>query len=265
MDKWAVMGSPITHSLSPRLHHYFARVTGIPLQYETREVKPAELPAALHQLQAAGFRGCHLTAPLKAFAMALCEPSPAAQLAGSVNCITFDTNRWCGENYDGIGLITDLINHGLTLRDKHIAILGAGGAVRGILAPLLATQPTRVVLINRTLQHAEQLAQLFATHGNLQVATLQQPQSAHFDLVIQATSAAHHATDIPLPFTSLSDSFCYDLNYGAAAEKFFQQARALGATHLVDGFGMLAAQAAENFQRCYGVYPPIRGLTANTL
>lgn len=258
MDRYAVLGQPIAHSLSPRIHTLFAAQTGMTLRYEAIEVSAEGLDEHLCGLHAQGYCGLNLTLPHKVLALALCETRSArAERAGAVNTLVRSGPGWHGENTDGVGLVRDLRhNLGLAIGGKRLLVLGAGGASRGILEPLLAEKPAELVISNRNPWKPEQLAADFKVLGPIRPCTHLALKGDVFDLVINATSAGHDGEAPRLPPGLLAPgAFAYDLNYGKAALPFLDWAAAQGAARSCDGLGMLVEQAAEAFQLWRGVRP----------
>ncbi|MDB5986677.1 MAG: shikimate dehydrogenase [Nevskia sp.] len=258
MDRYAVLGQPVAHSLSPRIHALFAEQSGAQLSYEAIEVAPAALAETLARLHAEGYAGLNLTLPHKIAAVSLCETRSArAAAVGSVNTLIRSDGGWHGGNTDGAGLVRDLReNLRLTLAGQRILLLGAGGAARGVLAPLLNEQPAELVIAGRTPWRPEELATEFKALGPVRPCTFLALKGDHFDLVINATSAGHSGVAPGLPADVLNaDAAAYDLSYGRAAEPFLQRARALGATRTFDGLGMLVEQAAAAFALWRGQRP----------
>ncbi len=281
--RYAVFGNPIAHSRSPWIHRRFAEQTGLPLRYEAILAPREGFAAALDAFQAAGGRGANVTLPFKEEAWRLCDERTArAECAGAVNTLVLrDDGTRFGDNTDGVGLVRDLtVNLGLTLAGRHILLLGAGGAGRGILAPLLGERPAALHIANRTAAKALRLAaearglgpvsgggldQLpdlpFDLLGLLRVfvdsdVILAQPLGPPFDLLVNATSAGIGGALPALPDGLLGpDAVCYDLAYGAAARPFLRWAQGQGARAASDGTGMLVEQAAESFAIWHGVRP----------
>lgn len=257
MDKYAVLGQPVAHSISPRIHAAFAQALGAQLSYEKLEVAPAELAATLARLHEEGYAGLNLTVPLKSAAVALCKTlSERARVAGAVNTLIRDPDGWRGDNTDGAGLIRDLrANLGVALEGRRVLILGAGGAARGILAPLLQQKPAFLALAGRTPWKPEEVAAAFKTIGPVAPRTFLALKGDRFDLIINATSAGHQgeAPRLP-PGVIAAGTMAYDLSYGKAAEPFLALARAQGAV-AHDGLGMLVEQAAESFLLWRGLRP----------
>jgi shikimate dehydrogenase len=261
IDHYAVMGNPVAHSKSPIIHAAFAGQTGQALQYKAILVgtnKTGEFAQAVQAFQAAGGKGLNITVPFKQTAWALANIRlERAERAGAVNTLWFDEQRRCiGDNTDGIGLVRDLTqNHGYQIEGQRVLILGAGGAVRGVLAPLLAAKPSQCVIANRTVSKAETLAKLFAPLGNITASTYNALQSKSFDLIINGTSASLQGELPPLPGGLLAeDGWGYDMMYAGTPTLFVQWAQEQGAVAL-DGLGMLVEQAAESFYLWRSVKP----------
>ena len=265
MDRYAVLGQPIAHTKSPLIHSRFAAQTGVDLRYEAFEVAPAELAATLARLHAEGWQGFNLTLPHKTAVAALCEArSEAAERAGAVNTLIRTEAGWRGDNTDGAGLVRELRdNLRIVLRDRRVVVLGAGGAARGILAPLLAEAPRELVISNRNPWKPEEIAAALKPLGNIVPRTHLSLKGDRFDVVINATSAGHDGTMPRLPPGIFSDgALAYDLNSGAAATPFLEWAQAQGAARLSDGLGMLVEQAAESFRLWRGVRPDTAAVLA---
>ena len=265
-DRYAVMGNPVAHSKSPRIHAQFARETGQDLVYETLLVEPGHFPEAVKNFFAAGGKGLNITVPFKQEAWALAGAhSQQAALAGAVNVLFCDAaGQLQGHNTDGIGLVRDICrNHGGVLAGKSVLILGAGGATRGILLPILQEQPGAICIANRTLSKAQELAQLFSPYGNISACGFDSLKGQHFDWVINATAASLQGELPPLPAGLLnSGAWCYDLMYSKEPTVFCQWARQQGAQQALDGLGMLVEQAAEAFLLWRGVRPTTAGVLA---
>jgi shikimate dehydrogenase len=255
MLHFAVLGHPVAHSRSPALHGGFAAQCGIDLRYEALDVAPEALADTLARLHAEGYRGLNLTLPHKQAALALCESlSEAAQQAGAVNTLVRTDTGWHGDNTDGAGFIEDLRALGVGVAGKTVLIVGAGGAARGLIAPLLAEQPSQLVLSSRNPWKPESLAQQFA---GLVPRTHLAMKGDRFDLVINATSAGHQGQMPRLPLGLATGSVVYDLSYGEAHAPCLAWAESQGASAVYDGLGMLKRQAALAFQRWLGVLPSV--------
>jgi shikimate dehydrogenase len=257
MDRYVVIGNPVSHSLSPAIHARFAAQTGDALEYGTLAVPLADFAHEAARFFAGGGAGANVTLPFKveAFRFAA-RASERARLAGAANFLARRGDVIEADNTDGAGLVADLVrNLGITLRGRSILLLGAGGAARGVVAPLLAQQPARLTIANRTAQRARELAQMFATHGPVDAAALQSIPETRYDLVVNATSTSTHGETLELPGHVLGDhALAYDMAYGPAAHAFLAQARARGA-RACDGLGMLVEQAAESFRLWRGKSP----------
>ena len=258
-DQYAVMGNPIAHSKSPHIHALFAKQTSQRLVYTAIQVNHGGFKQAVGNFQASGGKGLNVTVPFKREAWELAdERSARAQRAGAVNTIGFRAGGVLfGDNTDGAGLIRDLRdNSGATLTGQRVLILGAGGAVRGILAPLLEERPALLVVANRTADRATELAREFATLGPVSGCGFEALPGKQFDLLINGTSASLQGDLPPLPNDLMTPgAFCYDLMYSAQPTTFMHWAHQQGAAHVLDGLGMLVEQAAEAFFVWRGVRP----------
>lgn len=264
-DLYAVMGNPIAHSKSPQIHSAFAEQTGEGVIYSAMLVPMDGFDDAVSQFFRRGGKGLNVTVPFKEEAFRYADlHSERAQRAQAVNTLVMQADgQLLADNTDGVGLLTDLtVNHGIELAAKRILLLGAGGAVRGVLQPLLAQQPAEVVIANRTLAKAQTLATDFADLGNLQGCGFDQ-LSGNFDVAINGTSASLNGELPPLP-AGLVDGHtaCYDMMYGADMTVFNQWAQQQGAAITLDGLGMLVEQAAEAFALWRGVRPDTREVIA---
>lgn len=260
-DLYAVIGHPISHSKSPRIHSLFASQTGEPVKYTAIQAPLDGFAEALQQFFERGGKGLNVTVPFKEQAWQLADRRAGrAEKAGAANTLYYDdSGQLIADNTDGQGLVRDLTeNHAVTLCGKRILILGAGGAVRGVLGPLLAQQPASLTIANRTVDKAEALAELFAGEaGNTKLTAcgFDQP-SQPFDIIINGTSASLHGNLPPLSATVIgADTLVYDMMYSAQTTRFNQWALEQGAIKAVDGLGMLVEQAAESFRIWRGVAP----------
>ncbi|MFB1010353.1 MAG: shikimate dehydrogenase [Thiopseudomonas sp.] len=261
MQKYAVFGNPIAHSQSPFIHGLFARQTGQQLTYEALLAPLDDFAGSLQAFFAEGGCGANVTVPFKEQAFALAdELSERARRAGAVNTlIKLDDGRIRGDNTDGAGLVNDLLQNGVALAGQRILLLGAGGAARGVLEPLLAQKPAELAIANRTVAKAEQLAGEFADLGPV-VACGFDWIDAPVDLIINATSASLQGELPPLAPTLIKPghTLCYDMMYGKDTTAFNRWAQKLGAAHTLDGLGMLVGQAAEAFYVWTGQRPDTR-------
>ncbi len=253
IDQYAVMGNPIKHSKSPLIHTLFAEQTKQLLSYKTILVETEEngFVNAVQKFQQVGGKGLNITVPFKEIAWrSVTSLSERAKLAGAINTIWFDEQGiHHGDNTDGIGLIRDLTqNHNCQIQAKKVLVLGAGGAVRGILEPLLAANPVHCVIANRTVLKAEKLAELFADLGNINASSYDDLAGQSYGLIINGTSTSLQGKIPPLPDGLINENgWCYDLMYANSATPFMQWAKNQGATNILDGLGMLVEQAAESF------------------
>jgi shikimate dehydrogenase len=258
MDRYGVFGNPIGHSKSPLIHGMFAAQTGEQLSYEALLAPLDDFAGYARAFFATG-RGGNVTVPFKEEAYRLAdELSERARRAGAVNTLKkLDDGRLLGDNTDGAGLVRDLtVNAGLDLADKRILLLGAGGAVRGVLEPLLAERPQSLTIANRTVEKAEQLAREFADLGPVAAAGFDW-LSEPVDLIINGTSASL-AGELPPIDSSLiqpGHTVCYDMMYAKQPTAFNRWAAEHGAACCIDGLGMLVEQAAEAFFVWRGVRP----------
>ncbi len=257
MDRYAVIGHPIAHSLSPQIHAQFAAATNQLLSYEAIAVPPEQLMATLQSLHQQNYLGLNVTLPHKLDVMSQCEQlTERAQLAGAVNTLLRSEHGWHGDNTDGEGLVRDLARLGYAVRHQRVLVLGAGGAVRGILGPLLAAQPAELVVSNRNPWKPEALAEAFKPIGTLRPCTHLALKGDRFDLIIHATAAGHAGGFPKLPGQLLAaGGACYDLSYGQAHVPFRAWAETQNAARIADGLGMLVEQAAAAFERWRGVRP----------
>lgn len=249
-DFYAVVGNPIGHSKSPAIHTAFAEQTGQDLKYEALLF---ELDFFAEQARAffeAGGRGLNVTVPFKLDAWQFAEIlSKRAKRAGSVNTLMIGKDKKIyGDNTDGVGLVRDILqNHGGVIEGKRVLVLGAGGAVRGVLEMILAEKPQTLVIANRTVSKAQALADEFTDLGSVTAIGFEE-LSSQFDLVINGTAASLQGDLPPLPTGILADgAWCYDMMYGADETPFNAWAREHGAARMMDGLGMLVEQAAESF------------------
>ncbi|MDJ0747994.1 MAG: shikimate dehydrogenase [Woeseiaceae bacterium] len=264
-DRYGVMGYPVSHSRSPLIHRLFAMQTDQDIQYELLQVSPEKLETAVRQFQRTGGKGLNITLPHKAEVARLCDYlSERASTAGAVNTLSFVDSEIHGDNTDGIGLLRDLaVNLGVQLESANILVLGAGGATRGIIGPLLEMQPASLLIANRTVGKAESIARHFKRWGPVSACSFDDvPVDTDYDLIINATSASFKGETPPYPEHAVSPgTFCYDLSYGLTPTPFSVWAREHGAARSVMGWGMLVEQAAESFN----IWRKIRPDTAPVL
>lgn len=258
-DRYAVVGYPIKHSWSPFIHGMFARQTGQHLTYTRMEVAPDDFPAEIARFFAEGGRGLNITVPHKQVASLLTRHrTKRARVAAAVNTIAAQNDGLLGDNTDGAGLIADLTrNLGFAIENTRILLLGAGGAARGVLGPLLEAAPEYLEIANRDGKRAIDLAAEFDTRGNVHGCGFDTITGNHnFDLVLNATSASLQSTVPPVPATAIGPTtLCYDMAYGIGDTVFTIWARDAGAGRAETGWGMLVEQAAEAFFLWRGVKP----------
>lgn len=274
MDQYFVLGNPVEHSKSPQIHARFAELTGQTMRYGKQRVALDGFETALTQLQQSGVLGCNVTVPFKFEAFqAAHSRSDRALLAQASNLLTFDASgsgsgsgfSIHADNTDGVGLVNDIqINAGVALAGRDILLIGAGGAAAGVLGPLLASGPRRLVLVNRTLDKAMALAERHRAHPSMQLL-LQKTElitpdiirlEGSFDVIINASASSLAGAAVPVASSVLKPgALAYDMMYGPAAKGFMQWATDHG-TVPRDGLGMLVEQAAEAFELWRGVRPP---------
>lgn len=258
-DRYAVVGNPIAHSKSPRIHALFAEQTGEDISYEALLAPREDFAGTVQAFREAGGKGLNVTVPFKqeAWLMATVR-GDAAERAGAVNTLSFlDNGLVRGDNTDGVGLLRDLAeNHGIALTGTRVLVLGAGGAVRGVLQPLLAVGPAEVVIANRTVDKAVTLAADFADLGTITGCGFDAIGPEGFDIIINGTSAGLGGEVPPVPDHALKPGgACYDMVYGDEPTAFVKWGLAHGAAAALDGLGMLVEQAAESFYLWRGVRP----------
>jgi shikimate dehydrogenase len=267
MDHYCVLGNPVAHSKSPAIHARFAQLTGEALDY-SRQLAPLDsFAATLQAWIAGGGKGCNVTVPFKFEAFGAADhATERATLAQAANTLRFDRGGHIeADNTDGVGLVNDIqLNAGLSLAGRDILLLGAGGAAAGVLGPLLAAAPRRLVVCNRTHARALDLVARHAAHPSLHavlqktelLAQTQQGLEADFDVIVNATASSLGGGAVPVdPRVLKPGALAYDMMYGAAARPFADWALSHGALPR-DGLGMLVEQAAESFAFWRGVRPP---------
>lgn len=264
-DLYAVFGNPVAHSKSPLIHAAFAAASGQDLTYQARLVPLDGFPRAVAEFVAAGGKGANVTVPFKEEAFRLCTRlSERAARAGAVNTLAFSGSEIFGDNTDGAGLVRDITdNLGLPLHGKRILLLGAGGAARGVIAPLLAEKPAALLIANRSAEKAALLASAFADLAPIGSGSFGETEGQSFDVLINATAASLSGASLPLPAGVFAPAcLAYDMMYGQGDTPFLRQAAAQGAAHLADGLGMLVEQAAEAFLIWRGQRPATANLLA---
>jgi shikimate dehydrogenase len=261
LDQYGLIGHPVAHSWSPFIHAMFARQSGQAMSYRLHDVTADEFEPYVLDFAARGGRGLNVTVPHKMAAARLArELSARAERAGAVNTLAFSADRIFGDNTDGAGLVRDLRdNLGLAIANYRILIVGAGGAARGAIAPLLELGPSEIVIAGRSAERARALAGEFARLGAVLGCALDDLLLGNFNLVINATSAGLTGEVPGIPAAALrSAALCYDMAYAKTDTAFVRWAREHGCPRAVQGWGMLVEQAAEAFELWRGVRPDTR-------
>ncbi|MEO7773179.1 MAG: shikimate dehydrogenase [Steroidobacteraceae bacterium] len=258
-DRYAVIGQPISHSRSPWIHARFARQTQQDIQFDAIEVVPARLTEYLRHFFADGGKGLSVTLPHKqAVTQLVQELTPRAAQAGAINTILLrQDGALLGDNTDGAGLVRDLTqNLGISIVGRRLLLLGAGGAARGVLLPLLGLAPQEIFIANRSPQRAHELVERFSKFGKLRAGGFEDVPARRFDLVINATAANLAGEKPTIPVQTVgTQTFCYDLAYANRDTPFLSWAQERGCARAVMGLGMLVEQAAEQFQLWREVRP----------
>ena len=267
LDRYAVVGNPVAHSLSPRIHDEFARETGQAMSYEAIEIATDGFAAGIAALQQQGYRGVNVTVPFKREAWELCdELSARARTAGAVNTLILQADGTIqGDNTDGVGLVRDLThNLKINIPGQNLLLLGAGGAVRGVLEPLLALSPAQLTIANRSVDKARALARDFESFGKIEVLAYDQLKPEGYHLIINATAAGLSNQLPPISAAALDrGGVCYDMMYNLnAPTAFVEWSIAQGVQQSYDGLGMLIEQAAEAFRIWRGMRPDTSQLAA---
>lgn len=259
----AVIGNPIAHSRSPEIHHLFAAQFNLPLEYAKMLADNNDFIDHVRGFFAQGGKGLNVTVPFKEKAFAMAEQlSPSAQAAGAVNTLWMADGKLHGCNTDGIGLVNDLRRLDFDPKDKRILLIGAGGAAKGVLLPLLTANASLVHIVNRTVAKAKDLITQHPSYANALSAGGLEALSGTWDMVINATSSSLNQQN-PLPATTqknlhFSDhSLAYDMVYGSEPTVFMRNSQNQGASHVADGLGMLVAQAAQSFAIWHGHSPDL--------
>jgi len=259
-DRYCVVGNPIKQSKSPQIHAAFAQQCSQDLDYTAELVDDDQFIDWVTAFFDGGGSGLNVTVPFKTEAFQFAdELTPRAELAGAVNTLAMQpSGKVLGDNTDGVGLVSDLKRLNWGIKEKKVLVVGAGGAVRGVLGPLLDELPELLVLVNRTSAKAELLATLFPDNNNIQGGGYELMQDHSFDLVINGTSASLYGQLPPVPKSSFGDDCAvYDMVYSNQPTAFMALAESFGVKHIADGIGMLVGQAAESFYLWRGVRPQI--------
>lgn len=256
-DQYAVIGNPIEHSKSPLIHARFAQQTGQDMQYIRLLGDRDNFAGDVREFASQGGCGLNVTVPFKEQAYAMADSlSERAQRAGAVNTLLLDAGRIAGDNTDGIGLVRDLgCNHSFNFAGSRILLLGAGGASRGVLFPLLEEKPASITIANRTLSKAQNLAAMAAS-SQVQACGFDALADQSFDLIINGTAAGLKGEVPPIPATCLAPGgWTYDMMYASEPTTFVCWGQTQKAGKALDGLGMLVEQAAESFRLWRGVMP----------
>jgi shikimate dehydrogenase len=265
-DRYALIGHPVAHSRSPFIHERFARQTRQLLHYSTIDAPPERFAQVVREFFELGGKGLNVTKPHKEAALALvAELTPRAARAGAVNTLALRPDgRLLGDNTDGAGLARDLLNnHHVRIAGRRVLLVGAGGAARGALAPLLGLMPASLTIVNRTPARAAELVRLFAESGNVRAREFTTLGAKPYDIVINASSSSLANEVPPLPPECVDrQSFCYDMAYGRDDTPFVRWAQQRGCARAVMGLGMLVEQAAESFLLWRGVRPDTASVLA---
>jgi shikimate dehydrogenase len=258
-DRYGVVGHPVAHSWSPFIHGLFARAAAQAMSYRLYDFTPQEFEPRVREFFTLGGRGLNVTLPHKISAVSIASKlTPRALHAGAVNTLAARKDgSLLGDNTDGAGLVRDLCdNLGVLITRRRILIVGAGGAARGILAPLLTLEPAQIIIANRTPERARALATTFENSGAVRGVGIHDIPTEAFDLLINATSASL-SDDIPaVPASVIGPAtVCYDLAYGRGSTAFIDWAARNGCSRAFQGWGMLVEQAAESFRVWRGIRP----------
>ena len=259
MNKYAVIGNPVEHSLSPLIFQLFKEQTNQSFNYLKIKAPLDGCAAIIKQFQHEGGKGVNITLPFKREAYQLSDRrSRETDETHTASALKFQDNGIIyAVNYDGFGLLQDIIhNHNITLTQKSILIIGAGGATCGILGHLINTMPAKIVIVNRTISKALELKKIFHLRTKIEGVGFKELKSVQYDIIINATSLGHQGKSPPLPNGLISpQTFCYDLSYGKIASPFLEWAKYQGAKYNVDGSGMLVEHNAAVFYLWFGIYP----------
>lgn len=258
MDKYCVFGNPIKQSRSPFIHLSFAQETKQVISYAIQFAEIDGFSEAVVEFIDQGGKGANVTAPFKEQAMTMCdELTEHAKFSGAVNTLTFKNGKIYGDTTDGIGLVNDLLTNGVSLENSRILLLGAGGASKGVVLPLLNQKPKSLTIANRTVSKAKAIVEQY-TNQPLSACSFEEANEQVFDVIINATSAGLTGNGVPISEKLITiNSVCYDMTYGKELTPFLQKAQNLKANKVIDGLGMLVGQAAESFDIWRGVKPAV--------
>ena len=264
MDKYAVFGNPINHSKSPKIHQAFAKELNQAIEYSAILAPIDGFKESIASFVKAGGKGANVTVPFKEEAFALVdELTERAKTAGAVNTIKVNSDgKLVGDNTDGIGLVSDILNNQFEISDKRVLLIGAGGAARGAILPILQQQPAKLTIINRTIEKAIKLRQEFASYGEIETCGFEEEPTGSYDIVINSTSVSITG-DVP-PISERFVEQCelaYDMFYSQQDTSFNLWVKSVNPQAVtLDGSGMLVGQAAEAFHVWRGVKPSIQAV-----
>lgn len=261
MDKYLVIGNPISHSKSPFIHTLFARQTSQQMSYSAMKAPLDDFSSVVCSFFAQNGKGCNVTTPFKKEAYAFADVlTERARLAGAVNTLKkLDDGGVLGDNTDGAGLVQDLLNHHVIIENARVLLLGAGGAAQGVILPLLEQKPKELIIANRTFNSAQQLSLQFSSFAHLPAFSLESLDSLPFDIIINSTSASLLGQYPAISCKLIHDkTIVYDMMYGSGITSSNQWALDKGALHVIDGLGMLVEQAALSFAIWRGIKPGTR-------
>lgn len=256
MDQYLVYGNPIKQSKSPSIHTAFAEETNQNIKYKIQFSELDAFEKTVKLFINEGGKGANVTAPFKEEAMAMCdELSEHAKFSGAVNTLTFKNGKIYGDTTDGVGLVNDLLSQNVKLDNSRILLLGAGGASKGVVLPLLHQHPKQLTIANRTVSKAEAIAQQYGDQP-IRAMSFEDANKETFDLIINATSAGLSGSGVPISEKIITaNTVCYDMTYGKELTPFLKMATKCKAKQVIDGLGMLVGQAAESFYLWRGVRP----------
>lgn len=260
LQRYAVLGNPIKHSRSPQIHQLFATQFGHQLQYDAIELPIGRFSESLRDLVEQGLKGANVTVPFKQDALAFADAqTERARLAGAANTLVFEEGRTLADNTDGAGLVSDLQRLYGALSDTHVVLIGAGGAARGVVLPLFNAGVGKITLMNRTLERAYELADMFAEHGDICAISINAVTEKPADIIVNCTSSSLHG-ELPGVSAELfrGVAFAYDMFYSDDKTTFLLFAEdAQPNIRTADGIGMLVGQAAESYRLWWGVEPDV--------
>lgn len=256
MDQYLVYGNPIKQSKSPFIHTAFAKETHQNIEYKSQLAELDGFKQAVEVFIKDGGKGANVTAPFKEEAMELCDVlSEHAKFSGAVNTLTFKNGKIYGDTTDGVGLVNDLLSNQVVLENSRILLLGAGGASKGVVLPLLNQKPKHLTIANRTVSKAEAIAQQYDEQP-VNAMSFDDANQQEFDVIINATSAGLSGNGVPISEKIITKhTVCYDMTYGKELTPFLEMAKTLNAKKVIDGLGMLVGQAAESFYIWRGIRP----------